>query len=407
MKTGLDQYTDIITYAVKNSAAKLTKSFEKILIEVIILYMIIPRKVNFTQMERYGSHDEQTYRNNFGKKKSECIDWLKLNVSLAKRYFGEKGRRAIAIDPSFISKSGKKTPHIGRFWSGCAQAVKHGLEIMGIGLIDIDANDCIMLRAHQSLTGKELGLRDKSMTDFYISVIKRYRKELLKLSTLIVADAYFSTSTFVNGIKKYGFSLVSRFRDNACLYYVYNGPRTGKRGRPKTKDGKIDMNKLDLTRMEKMEMKKAEGTAYTLIAYSKALKCKIRLVIWQMPNGKKKLFFSNDISLSGEEVLAYYRTRFQIEFCYRDAKGYTGLMHCQARNKWKLDFAFNASFASLNVAKVTMKEMGMQYSMSSFKALMTNTYIVRRIFKACGYNPNRTLISKIFKDLSCLQRKTA
>ena len=407
MKTGLDQYTDIITYAVKNSAAKLTKSFEKILIEVIILYMIIPRKVNFTQMERYGSHDEQTYRNNFGKKKSECIDWLKLNVSLAKRYFGEKGRHAIAIDPSFISKSGKKTPHIGRFWSGCAQAVKHGLEIMGIGLIDIDANDCIMLRAHQSLTGKELGLRDKSMTDFYISVIKRYRKELLKLSTLIVADAYFSTSTFVNGIKKYGFSLVSRFRDNACLYYVYNGPRTGKRGRPKTKDGKIDMNKLDLTRMEKMEMKKAEGTAYTLIAYSKALKCKIRLVIWQMPNGKKKLFFSNDISLSGEEVLAYYRTRFQIEFCYRDAKGYTGLMHCQARNKWKLDFAFNASFASLNVAKVTMKEMGMQYSMSSFKALMTNTYIVRRIFKACGYNPNRTLISKIFKDLSCLQRKTA
>ena len=407
MKTGLDQYTDIITYAVKNSAAKLTKSFEKILIEVIILYMIIPRKVNFTQMERYGSHDEQTYRNNFGKKKSECIDWLKLNVSLAKRYFGEKGRRAIAIDPSFISKSGKKTPHIGRFWSGCAQAVKHGLEIMGIGLIDIDANDCIMLRAHQSLTGKELGLRDKSMTDFYISVIKRYRRELLKLSTLIVADAYFSTSTFVNGIKKYGFSLVSRFRDNACLYYVYNGPRTGKRGRPKTKDGKIDMNKLDLTRMEKMEMKKAEGTAYTLIAYSKALKCKIRLVIWQMPNGKKKLFFSNDISLSGEEVLAYYRTRFQIEFCYRDAKGYTGLMHCQARNKWKLDFAFNASFASLNVAKVTMKEMGMQYSMSSFKALMTNTYIVRRIFKACGYNPNRTLISKIFKDLSCLQRKAA
>ena len=32
-------------------------------------------------------------------------------------------------------------------------------------------------------------------------------------------------------------------------------------------------------RMEKMEMKDIEGTAYTLIAYSKALKCKVRLVI--------------------------------------------------------------------------------------------------------------------------------
>ena len=78
-------------------------------------------------------------------------------------------------------------------------------------------------------------------------------------------------------------------------------------------------------------------------------------------------------------------------------------MDCQARDKWKLDFAFNASFTSLNVAK----EMGMEYSMSSFKSLMTNTYLVRRIFKACGYNPNRTLISKIFKDLSCLQRIAA
>ena len=235
MNTGLDQYMDIFKDAVEDSAAKLTKSFEKILIEVIILFMVIPRKINFTQMGRYGSHVEQTYRNAFGLKKSKSIDWLKLNVSLAKRFFGKQGRWAIAIDPSYISKAGKKTPHIGRFWSGCAQSVKHGLEIMGIGLIDIDAKDCMMLKAHQSLSNKELSLRNKTMVDFYISVIKRYPK---------------------------------------------------------------------------------------------ALKCKVRLVIWQMPNGKKKLFFSTDISLLGEEVLLYYRTRFQIEFCFRDAKGYTGLMDC-------------------------------------------------------------------------------
>ena len=315
MNTGLDQYMDVFKDAVEDSAAKLTKSFKKILIEVIILFMVIPRKINFTQMGRYGSHVEQTYRNAFSLKKSKCIDWLKLNVSLAKRFFGKQGRWAIAIDPSYISKAGKKTPHIGRFWSGCAQSVKHGLEIMGIGLVDIDAKDSMMLRAHQSLSNKELSLRNKTMVDFYISVIKRYRKELLKLSTLIVADAYFSTSTFVNGIKKEGFSLISRFRVNACLFYVYAGPRTGKRGRPKTKDGKIDMKNLDLTRMEKMEMKDIEGTAYTLIAYSKALKCKVRLVIWQIPNGKKKLFFSTDTS--GEEVLLYYRTWFQIEFYFK------------------------------------------------------------------------------------------
>ena len=38
--------------------------------------------------------------------------------------------------------------------------------------------------------------------------------------------------------------------------------------------------------------------------------------------------------------------------------------------------------------------------MSSFKSLMTNIYLVKRIFKASGYTPNRTLISKIFKRIA-------
>ena len=45
---------------------------------------------------------------------------------------------------------------------------------MGIGLIDIDTKDCMMLRARQSLSNKELSLRNKTMVDFYISVIKRF-----------------------------------------------------------------------------------------------------------------------------------------------------------------------------------------------------------------------------------------
>ena len=112
MNTGLDQYMDIFKDAVEDSAAKLTKSFEKILIEVIILFMVIPRKINFTQMGRYGSHVEQTYRNAFGLKKSKSIDWLKLNVSLAKRFFGKQGRWAIAIDPSYITAKLARRLHI-------------------------------------------------------------------------------------------------------------------------------------------------------------------------------------------------------------------------------------------------------------------------------------------------------
>lgn len=53
-------------------------------------------------------------------------------------------RLAIAIDPSYVSKAGKKTAHIGRFWSGCTSAVKHGPEILGIAVIDADIKDAMM-----------------------------------------------------------------------------------------------------------------------------------------------------------------------------------------------------------------------------------------------------------------------
>ena len=64
--------------------------------------------------------------------------------------FGKSARKAIAIDASYISKSGKKTPYIGKFWSGYASAMKRGLEILGIGIVDLDSRYCMMLRAEQT-----------------------------------------------------------------------------------------------------------------------------------------------------------------------------------------------------------------------------------------------------------------
>ena len=141
-------------------------------------------------------------------------------------------------------------------------------------------------------------------------------------------NKFFSTSTFEKGMSELGFYLVSR--------------------RPRVKGDKIDMANLNLSCMEELHIDGLEGKAYSLEAYAKALKKKVRLVIWRMSGGKCKLFFSTKLSMTGEEVLKTCRTRFQIEFCYRDSKQFTGLMDCQAKHKRQLDFAFNASFASLN-----------------------------------------------------------
>ena len=62
-------------------------------------------------------------------------------------------------------------------------AVKHGFEIMGLALIDIDSHNCMMLRAHHTRSNFELKKRNMTLANHYIAVIKRYRKELLKLHT--------------------------------------------------------------------------------------------------------------------------------------------------------------------------------------------------------------------------------
>jgi hypothetical protein len=66
------------------------------------------------------------------------------------------GRYAIAFDPGYVSKSGKKNPGVGWYWSGCASRTKWGLDIGGLAAIDIDIHTAFHLKAIQTLNADEL-----------------------------------------------------------------------------------------------------------------------------------------------------------------------------------------------------------------------------------------------------------
>lgn len=392
----LDQYEGICRKAFFGCAAKLNKTFKTNIIEILVLIMCIPRKINFLQLGRYGRRCEQRYRQTFRKD----FDWLCFNMNLAAdRFQYGMERLAIAIDPSYVSKAGKNTAHIGRFWSGCASAVKHGLEILGIAVVDADIKDAMILRAVQTRNASELKAKDMTLSQWYLSVLKKYKTELLKITSLLVADAAFSNLPFLTGLKEIGFSLISRLRSNSVLYYIYEGPRTGKRGRPKTKDGKIDFTNPDKTRMKRIDIDAAEGEAYELIAWCRSLKQKIRLVIHYLPNGDHRLYFSSNTAVCGKDVYDIYRTRFQIEFCFRDGHQFTGLLDCQARDEKALDFAYNASLAAVNITKVLRKQTQIPFSIGQIKSLMVNAHFIKRFFDLCGIDPNKTLNAKLVKEL--------
>ena len=82
--------------------------------------------------------------------------------------------------------------------------MKYGLEIIGLAFVDVYANSCMMLRAHQTPSTGELKLRNMTLVQHYIAVIKRYKKEFLKVTDIVVADAFFSIRPFVMESKSTG-----------------------------------------------------------------------------------------------------------------------------------------------------------------------------------------------------------
>ena len=368
------------------------------------LFMAIPDRINFLQMGRYGKFSEQTYRNHF---ENESFDWCSFNEHLVGKHL-TGSRRALAIDPSYIPKSGKKTPWIGYFWSGCAGEYKRGLEIMGIGVIDVDNHECMTLGSVQTPDTKTLDNMDRSLVDWYAGYLIKGREQLQRVSDIVVADAFFSKSTFITPMCDSGFHVISRFRNDAVLSYPTTEKPTGRRGRPKLYDGHIDFSRLDTSRCTEHETDK--GKLYGLKVWSKALKRMVSLAVWYPDEGrtdKWQLYFSTDRTQSAVDILEYYRTRFQLEFVFRDSKQYAGITNCQSTDFRKMAFHFNASLAAINLAKAACKRMGISYSISSCKSMIHNAYMLERFICVFGIQPDTTLIDKIFKELILFTARAA
>lgn len=381
---GYNNYNSLIIRTLNNISV-FNKCRKDFFCEVVILLLSIKGRVNFLQLGRYGNFKEQRYRQQFEKP----FPWLDFNKELALSHGGS--RFVIAFDPSYINKSGKKTPGVGWYWSGCAGQAKWGLEIGGLAAIDLDNHTAFHLEAVQTL------IEDKqatSLTDWYVNVIKERKETLSLISKYLVADAWFSKKPFVDQIIEMDMHLISRLRDDADLKYLYLDPPTGKRGRPSKYAGKVITDNIDTNYFELIEQNQ-QATVYSAVVFSKALKRNIRLVHVTYTNDKgkliRKLYFSTDTQMDALEILDCYQSRFQIEFLYRDAKQYTGLNDSQARSENKLNFQFNAALTTINIAKVEHwlsqpKEVRKPFSMANIKTMNHNRLLLQRFIDVFGVN---------------------
>lgn len=370
------------------------------MVHVLCQILSIKGKLNFLQLERYGTYSEQTYRNQY----EQRFDFFTFNNLLIEGVVAAE--RIIAFDPSYIPKAGKSTYGKGKYWSGVAGTSKWGLEIGGFAVVDVKNNSAFHLQAYQTPASLELKNDGLTLLTHYGNLITQNALKFKKISDYMVADAYFSKTPFMVATLAADMHLISRLRDDSVLFYKYKGGPTGNRGCPKKYDGRVVAKNLN---MDYFSVKHCgpELQICSAIVYSKAFKRDINLAVAIfLKDGveiKRKLYFSSDLEQTAEDILRYYRSRFQIEFLYRDAKQCTGLTNSQARSENKLDFHFNASLTAVNLAKKDwMEGKGDQhkpFSMANYKTLYNNTLMIELFIRKFAINPNTAKNQKIVQEL--------
>ena len=407
----LTQLREVIEAALSGQT-KLRKSFRNFFIGTMILHIVMRGRINYTSMARAGDSCESRYRQNYRR----TFDWLGYNTRFAAGMLAQ--RIAIAIDPSYIDKSGKKTPGLSYFWSGCAKMAKWGLEILGIAVVNADTKEAVHLKAVQTFKGRNRKGRKPAFFKYlkksdgligrYLEALYMDANRFLEITRLIVADSYFANGPFVKGLGTMGFDLISRLHDNARMRYLHTGPRHQGKGRPRKFAGRVDLDNLS-PEVFSCEMAEGDNGKPVVMHVGEVWvdcldrTCKVVIVDYLDPDKKKqtrKVYFSTDRTLCARDIFDLYRTRFQIEFLYRSGKGLTGLTHCQARNEQALNFAFNMSLSSINVMRHFAALHGYDHlSDASVKILAHNAFMLERFISISGNPPKLRKNNTAFKEL--------
>ncbi len=393
---------ETFTSAILRKISGTGKVEQKFIVHMVYLYLSMRGKLNYLMMWRYGWYNELTYRRHFNK----GFDFKALNKYLIDTYCGKS--LMWIFDPSYIRKSGKGTPGVGYFWSGSAGSVKWGLELSSLAVADMDNHTAM----HYHSTQTQYVKGEDSLRVYYAKLICDQAQELQKTSKVIAFDAFFSKKPFVDRICEVGFTMISRLQHNVYLRYAHIAlvPEQKKgKGRPKMYAGKIDLKNPSLDHCKIIKSDEDE-IVYECKAHVRCLKrwCKL-VIVHTLKDGyvhRAFAYFSTDNNMAGLVLLEGYRMRYQIEFLFRDAKSFIGLEDSQSRQEKALNFHFNLTFFTLNIAKVfhwfsQPKQQRTTFSMADIKTQYVNELILDRLISIYGKDPsvekNNPQIKKLYE----------
>jgi putative transposase len=353
-------------------------------------------------------------------------------------------------DEVVVTKAGKQTHGLDRFFAGLLQKVVPSVAFFSLALVDTTTRRAWPLRLTQIVRtaaekaaskakaasntppatspgakgkpGRPKGSRNRPKTVVSLSPeLQRLKTMLLaqlallgtKLPVVYLAlDGHFGNSPALQMVRDCGLHLISKLRSDAALYFAYEGPYAG-RGPRRKYGAKLDGKAIpDRYRRATQVAAGIETRTYQAQLLHKEFAVPLNVVILVKTNlttqaHSQVLLFSSALTLGYEQVLAYYSLRFQIEFTFRDAKQYWGLEDFMTVTETGVTNAANLALFMVSLSAVLLQDSRQtdpQCSILDLKAYYRGTKYVAETIKMLPQKPDADIIAQIVRHVGRLGR---
>nr|WP_287413417.1 transposase [Pseudodesulfovibrio sp.] len=368
---------------------------------------------------------------------SKDIPWCSLNWAVAKTFLKKSSIILIFGDATTVTKSGKKTFGLGRFFSSIYSRAVPGIAFQTLSLLDVEKRTSWPMLIEQMLPkakqknpvamnskkqkrgrGRPNGSKNKNNRNVVLNAeMTQVQAMLQKLLRLIgdtlqpvyfVYDGAFGNNAAVQMTRQVQLHLISKLRNNSALYFKWNGVYSGKGRRPVYGD-RVDYKNLSAAHLKSEETNKNIRTRiYQINVIHKKFADSLNVVIIEKKNVKKNkvarvILFSTDPDLNWKLIIDYYRLRFQIEFNFRDAKQHWGLEDFMVIKEQSVLNAANLSLWMVNVSQAMLVTSG-EESILDLKAHYHGLRYAQEIFKILPDNTKSINIVQLFEKIPMVGR---
>jgi hypothetical protein len=372
----------------------------------------------------------------------KVIQWL----FFRERFLKSEDEYIIAGDEVIVSKAGKATYGLDRFFSGIQQQVIAGLSFFTFSLVNVREGQSYPMQTTQMVKsaeekaaskakaeakkvrktgetrkrGRPKGSKNKDKQEVALNpelvrIQKALRSLLETVGTAVplkyvALDGHFGNYPSAFMVRKENLHLISKLRSDAALYPAFEGEPRGPGPKPKY-GAKIDVHKMDAKYLKETSIEDNLRTdIYQGQFYNKEFAFALNVVVILKTNLETQaqahvILFSTDLELTYDKIIKFYSLRFQIEFNFRDAKQYWGLEDFMNVKETAVTNAANLSFFMVNFSYALLqpfRQQNPEYSILDLKSHYHGCRYAIETIKMLPQKPDAILLTDIFQQIARL-----